>query len=339
VKSLRLGDLRELLQGPAFAAWWTEHGRAVAEVREARTRHADLSTQSEMMAVRSELAQRAAIDAFTRAGEREDEGHRLEVEGQALENRALELVAAYEEQRFRTSEAWVRLGGAERTLEERREAARAKGKDAPKARAQADAAVADAERQCRELRDAYAREDEQRARLWGEVEAAWGASFERALLAAERADDARRVRREAERLFQEAEERRVRARQLAAEAAAAGQARDESERRRAALLAETRERFGCAPGDRYLYWLHPDDKRSAYAVALEDDPEGANLEVAALGVYTVGRPRGVAFLEPAREGLAPGADEGDRRFEEYFLGPRKGVRRDEGEPSSGTGTT
>ncbi|HET8540598.1 MAG TPA: hypothetical protein VFL83_12065 [Anaeromyxobacter sp.] len=341
MKSLRLGDLRELLQGSEFSAWWTEHGRAVASLRDARTRHEDLSAQSEMMQVRSELAQRAAVDAFGRAGEAEEEGARLSAEAQGAENSALELVGHYEEQRFRTSDLWVRLGGAERLLEERREAvgaARPKGRDGARARAQAEAAVAEAERQCRELRDLYAREDERRARLWDEVEASWSTSFERSLLAAERAAGARLVRREAERLFQEAEERRLRARHLAAEAAAAGQARVEAERRRAALLAEARERFGCAAGEAWLYWRHPDDKRAAFAVALADDPDGANLEVKALAVYTVGRARGVAFLEPAREGLAPGAEEGDRRFEEYFLGPRKGVRRDEGEPSTGTGT-
>src|SRR5512143_3855486 len=154
MKALRLGDLRELLQGSPFAAWWTEHVRAVAAVREARTRQDDLAAQAETMQLRSELAQRSAIDAFSRAGELEEEGARLAAEGQTLENRALELVGAYEEQRFRTSEAWVRLGGAERVLEDRRDAAaRVKGRDGPKARAQADAAVAEGERQCRELRD------------------------------------------------------------------------------------------------------------------------------------------------------------------------------------------
>jgi hypothetical protein len=171
------------------------------------------------------------------------------------------------------------------------------------------------------------------------VEAAWRGSFERSLLAAERGVAARRVRKEAERLFQEAEERRVRAKHLAAEAAAARQAHEQAEERRAALLAQTRERFGSVAGEAYLYWRHPDDKRAAFAVALADDPGGTNLEVQALALYTVARPRGVAFLEPARDGLAPGGDDGDHRFEEYFLGPRKGARREDGEPSSGTGST
>lgn len=346
MKSVRLGDLRELLQGAVFSTWWTEHGRAVEALRDAGTRHEDLVSQSETMLFRSELAQRAAVDAFSRAGVVEEEGRRLAAEGQRLENLALELVGHYEEQRFKTSDLWVRLGGAERGLEEKREAAgRAKAKkdgarkDGAKARAQAEVAVAEAERHCKELRDHYAREDGRRARLWDEVEAAWGTSFEQALLAAEKGAAARRVRREAERLFQEAEERRVRAKQLAAEAEAASQARVDAQGRRDALLAQARERFGCAPGEGFLYWRHPDDKRAAFAVALADDPDDANIEVKALGIYTVGRQRGVAFLEPAREGLAPGVEEADRRFEEYFLGPRKGVHRDgEGKArSSGKG--
>ncbi len=342
MKSLRVGELRELLQGTAFSAWWTEHARAVAALHDARVRHDELSAHSETMMLRSELAQRAAVDAFGRAGEAEDEGARLAAEAQGLENRALELVGRYEDQRFRTSDVWIRLGGAERAVEERREAAaRAKdgprGKEGAKARAQAEAALADAERQLRELKDLYAREDERRGRLWEEVEAAWAASFERSLLAAERGVAARGMRREAERLFQEAEERRVRAKHLAAEAAAAKQAREQAEERRAALLAQSRERFGCIAGEGYLYWRHADDKRAAFAVALADDPDGANLEVKALAIYTVARARGVAVLEPAREGLAPGAEEGDRRLEDWLLGPRKGARRD-GEPPPGTGT-
>lgn len=337
MKSVRLGDLRELLQATAFSTWWTEYARAVAALEEARVRHEDLVGQSETMLVRSEIAQRSAVDAFSRAGDQEDEGSRFGSEAQALENRALELVGEYEDQRFKTSDLWVRLGGAERAAEERREAAASGGKDGAKARAQAETALRAAERHHQELKELYEHEDRKRAKLWEEVESTWGVAFERFLVAAEHARAARDTRRVAERLFEEAEERRRRAKQLAAEAESAGRDRASAEGRRGELLAEARRRFGCAPGLSFLYWRHAEDKRSAFAVALADDPDGANLEVKALGIYTVGRQRGVAFLEPAREGLAPAAEEGDRRFEEYFLGPRKGARRDpEGGPTSST---
>ncbi len=331
MRSIRLGELRELLQGPAFSAWWAEWSAAVAAVADARARHEDLLAQAEMMSVRSELAQRAGVEAFSRAGEAEDGATRAAAEAQGLENRALALVGEYEEQRFRTSDLWVRLGGAEKGLEERHEAAakpparKRGGRGGRDPAADLDAAT----RQVQALREQYEAEDRKRARLWDDVEAAWATSFERSLLGAERALAAKRIRREAERLFEEAETRRVRAKQLAADAEAAGRERREAERRRAALLAATRERFGCAPGEAFLYWRHPDDKRAAFAVALADDADSTNVEVRALRSYTVGRARGAAFLEPAREGLVPSAEEGDRRFEEYFLGPRKGVRRDD----------
>jgi GGDEF domain-containing protein len=330
MKSVRLGDLRELLHGSAFSNWWTEYRRAMSTLKDASLRHEDLVSQSETMLVRSELAQRAAVDAFSRAGDEDDEGTRSASEAQTLENRALELVGEYEEQRIRTSELWVRLGGAERAIEERRDGSR-KGASHEGAKARsADAALRVAERTHQELREHYEAEDKKRTRLWEQVEAAWASSFERALLVAEHATAARRIRREAERLFEEAEERRARAKQLASEAEAAGRERAEAERARVALFAEARARFGCATGDAFLYWRHADDKRAAYAVALADDPDGANLEVKALGIYTVGRQRGIQLLEPAREGLGLVAMEDDRRFEEYFLGPRKGARRDGG---------
>lgn len=327
MKSVRLGELRELLHGSAFSNWWTEYRRAVSGLKDASLRHEDLVSQSETMLVRSELAQRAAVDTFSRAGDADDEGTRSASEAQALENRALELVGEYEDQRIRTSDLWVRLGGAERAIEERRDGARKGGShDGAKARS-AESALRVAERTHQELREQYDAEDEKRTRLWEQVEAAWASSFERALLVAEHAAAARRIRRDAERLFEEAEERRARAKQLASEAEAAGRERAEAERARVALLAEARARFGCAAGEAFLYWRHADDKRAAYAVALADDPDGANIEVKALGIYTVGRQRGIQLLEPAREGLGLAAVEDDRRFDEYFLGPRKGARR------------
>lgn len=325
MKSVRLDDLRELLHGSAFSAWWTEYGRAVAALRDASLRYEELVSQSETMMVRSELTQRTAVDAFSRAGDADDEGTRSASQAQALENRALELVGEYEEQRLRTSDVWVRLGGAERGLEERREAT---GRGPPKARAAAETALRAAERLYQELHEQYAAEDKKRSRLWDEVESAWTASFERALLVAEHALVGRHIRREAERLFEQAEERRARAKQLAGEAEVAARERAEAQRRLDALLGEARASFGCAAGERFLYWRHADDKRAAFAVALADDPDGANVEVKALGIYLVGRQRGVGFLEPAREGLGVAAEEGDRRFEEYFLGPRKGARPD-----------
>jgi hypothetical protein len=326
VKALRLSELRELLQGQPFAGWWADFQRAVTAAREARLHDEDLVAQAQLMELRSELAQRAAVDVFTAAGESEEAAARTGAEAQALENQALEIVGAYEEQRFRTSDLWYRVGGAERAVELAREAAA--GAKRPEARA----TLEHAERTLRQLQAEYEAEDARRTRLWADVEGTWEKAFTRSLLAAETVARTRRVRREAERLFKEAEERRARARQLRAEADAAGRERSVAEKRRADLLSRADERFACTSGETFLYWRHRDDQRSAFAVALFDEPEAYNLEVKALAIYTVGRQRGIAFLEPAREGLGRTAEEGDRRFEEVLLGPRKGVRRDDDVP-------
>lgn len=324
MKSVRLGELRALLESTAFSAWWAEWQRASSTLRDARLRHEDLVAQSELMALRSEIAQRAAVDAFSRSGEVEDEGTRWSAGAQGEENRALGLVGEYEQQRTRTSELWVRLGGADKALEERREAV---GRDRGRGRESLEAALREAERQRQGLAADYEAADAKRRRLWDEVEAAWAASFERSLLGAEHGVVARRVRRDAEKLFAEAEERRARARQLSAEASTAHHELREAEARLDALRAAARERFDCVAGPSFLYWRHQDDKRSAFAVPLDEDPDVAGARVRALGIHVVGRQRGVAFLEPAREGAGSSAEERDRRIDQFL------ARRDEG-PSS-----
>lgn len=320
MKALSLSELRDLLQGATFAAWWGELSRAHVELREAGARHRELLSQAELMELRAELVQRTAMDAFSDAGVAEEEAARAAARAQELENQALTLVGHYEEQRFRTSDIYFRLGGSERSIEET-----------------ADATARRAlEKQLQALRQEYAVEDRKRDRLWADVEAAWEASFEQSLLGHEHSDRSRRIRKEAERLFEEAEERKQRSRQLRGEAEAAEREHAAAAERQAKLLERARHELGCAAGERFLYWRHREDKRAAFAVALVDDAEGYAVPVKALQVYSVGPTRGVAFLEPAREGLSRSVEAGDRRFEDYLLGPRQGLRRGEG---SDGGTT
>jgi hypothetical protein len=331
MRAVPLRELRALLTSEPFQSWWVEYGAALGGAHEANARAELLGEQHRLAELEAEAAQRRAIDTFSAAGGAEEEAARIGAEAQAHEIRALEQVGRFEEQRFRTSDLWYRLGGAERQVELRRDALAAQGgagPEAEKARAQAEAALHQAERQLRSLRDAYAEEDRKRSKLWDEVESAWERSFERSLLAAEHGTRARRIIREAERLFKEADEGRARAKQLREQLDEAERASGEASRRRAGLLDTARERFGCVAGEAFLYWRHPDDPRAAWAVALREDAAGWNLAVKALEVYTVDRTRGVALLEPAREGLPLSVERGDRRFEDYFLGPRQGARRE-----------
>ncbi len=322
MKALGLSELRELLESAAFVGWWQDLVRAEARLRDAGARHEDLVGQSRTMQLRGELAAQAADEAFSRAGEVERQAAQVEADAQAHENRALELLGSFEELRFQVSDLWYRLGGAERILEERREAALA-GRGRSR-KGQGEQLLRQAEKQRAGIEATYQRESARKQGLWEEVEAAWGRSFELSLVGAERAAAAKRLRRDAERLFQESQARRERAQGLAREAEAALRERDEAVERREALLAQARSRFACVPGRGFLYWRRPGDRAVAWAVPLRDDAEGYNIEAKALAVYTADRRRGVAFLEPAREGPEATGEEGDRRLESWLLGPRKG---------------
>jgi len=314
MRAVRLGELRELLESAAFGTWWAEWQRAIAARDEARARHDDLVAQAELMAHRSEIVQRAGVEAFSTSGAVEDEGTRWTAQAHAEENRALALVGEFEQQRTRTSEAWMRLGGADKVLEERREAvAGAPG-----------VALRDAELQRQAIAAEYEAADGKRRGLWDEAETAWATSLEHSLLGAEQGVLARRIRREAEKLFAEAEERRLRARQLSGDAAAAVRELRDAEGRLAGLRASASAQFGCAAGPSFLYWRHHEDKRSAFAVSLADHPEERDAPLKALGVYVVGRQRGVAAPEVARDGAGSSAEERDRRLDQLL------ARRDDG---------
>ncbi|HVO21949.1 MAG TPA: hypothetical protein VMU15_22065 [Anaeromyxobacter sp.] len=327
MRAFRLRELRELLQGQPFAAWWTDLVEALAAEREARARAEELAAGQRLAELEAEAAQRLAIDTFSEAGEADEQAARLAAEAQSHEVRALELVARFEEQRFRTSDVWYRLGGAERAVELRREeiselAPRPQG---DKARAQAEAALRLAERQLQGLQGEYAEEDRKRSQLWDGVETAWNLSFERSLLAAEHGTRSRRITGRAEQLFRDAEERRERSRSLREEAERVAPALAEQIRRRTGLLQAAAERFGCLAGEAFLYFRHPDDQRAAWAVALREEATGFNVPVRPLEVYLVHRAHGVALLRPAREGLPNPLERGRRRL---AAGPRRGALRD-----------
>jgi hypothetical protein len=259
------------------------------------------------------------MDAFSDGGSADEASARLGVDAQEQENRALELVALFEEQRFRARDLWYRMGGAERSLEESADSG---------ARRQA-------ERQLPLLQKEYATEDGKRTRLWAQVEETWGRSLERSLLATEHGERARRIRRDAERLFKEAEERRQRARQLKGEAETAAREVAAAGQRLGQLMERAAREFGCLAGERFLYWHHRDDQRLAFAVPLQDDPENPGGELKALTPCLVGPQRGVSRLEPALQAEPVRAEEKDSRFEEYLLASRPGVPGHQGGSGSG----
>ena len=314
MKQKRLNDVRALISSADFQSWWGQLNAVRDGLRESEERYEELLGQSTLTEFRAELTQKNAIDTLYRAGEHEDVAANMLFEATELENKSFRGVADFEEQRIRASDTWYRLGAAEKHLEEAREK-----KHSP-------SVVLALEKGVRQVSDDYSREDGRKARLWDEVERLWARSAEVNLLVAEQRALGKKVRRHAEELFGVAEERKQKTKELKAETEAAARAVQTSKARRAELLEEAREKFGCSTGTDFLYFRHRDDQRMAYCIALLEDHDGYNLEVKPLAVYQVDRARGVAFLEPARA-ASLSQEEGDLRFEEYFLRGRKGEVR------------
>ncbi len=314
MKQKRLHEVRALISSADFQAWWGHLNTARDTLREAEARYEELLGQSTLTEFRAELTQKNAIDTLYRAGEHEDVAANMLFEATELENKSFKGVEDFEHQRIRASETWYRLGAAEKHLDEARE------------KKHSAAELVALEKGLRQLSEDYAREDGKKARLWDDVERLWVRSAEVSLQVAEQRALGKKVRRQAEELFGVAEERKQKTKELKAETEAAAHAVEAHKARRSGLLEEAREKFGCSAGTDFLYFRHRDDQRLAYCIALLEDREGYNLEVKSLAVYQVDRARGVAFLEPARAVLLS-QEEGDLRFEEYFLRGRKGEAR------------
>ncbi|HEX4620990.1 MAG TPA: hypothetical protein VH208_05415 [Myxococcaceae bacterium] len=318
MKPQRLLEVRALIVQPEFLFWWDGLQKARADLAAKDKAYDELLSQTTLMEFRAELTQKNAIDTLYRAGACEDAAANMVFEATELENRSFKAVADFEEQRYKSSELWYRLGAAEKALDEKRE------QPAPQKGKRTETDLHALEKTHRAASDDYERELARKNRLWDEVERIWARSAEVSLLVAEQKLRGKRIRKSAEVLFALAEERKHRARELRSEAEAASQAREAGEARIQQLLEEARDRFGCAAGEEFIYFRQKDNQKLAFCVPLVEDSETYNVEVKPLTVYSVDRQRGVTFLEPARAD-APSVEEGDRRFEEYFLKGRKGA--------------
>lgn len=314
MKQKRLNEVRALVASADFQAWWSQLLAVREGLREAEERYEELLGQGTLTEFRAELSQKNAIDTLYRAGEHEDVAANMLFEATELENKSFKFVEDFEHQRIRASDTWYRLGAAEKHLEEAREKKHSAGE------------VLALEKGLRQVTEDYTREDGRKARLWDEVERLWARSAEVSLLVAEQRVLGKKVRKAAEGLFGMAEERKQKSKDLKVETETAASAVEAAKARRSGLLEEAREKFGCSAGTDFLYFRHREDQRLAFCIALLEDRDGYNLEVKPLAVYQVDRTRGVAFLEPARA-ASLSQEEGDLRFEEYFLHGRKGEVR------------
>jgi len=322
MKPKLLSEIQALIASSDFQQWWADVQKCRAECTTAKQKFDELMSQATLSELKAELSQRNAIDTLYEADACEDSAAELKLEADGLENRSFRAVSDFEEQRFRASELWYRLGASEKRLEETREA---KAKSNKKAEAELQAA----ERENRALAQEYGREMEKKNRLWGEVEAIWARTAEVNLLVAEKHSRGKKIRKEAEGLFLVAEEAKKRAAQLHTEADAASAESAAAQARLQTELGRARDLFGCAVGTDFLYFRHKGNQKAAFCISLIEDRQNYNLEVTPLALYSVERQKGVSLLEPAREsGIS--AEEGDKRFDNYFLTGRKGETRSRG---------
>jgi hypothetical protein len=288
-KAHRLSEVRELLSTTPFQAWWTELVALQGELTQAREKHEELLTQTQLMDFRAELVQKDAIDTLYRAGESEDAASQQQSQADALESQGLHALAQFESHRVVTSDVWYRLNASTKTGDH----------------AQPDPTLA----------AQYQRENRQKSMLWDEVERIWAKSAELSLSMAEKRLLARKVRRHAEARFAQADERKRRSAKLRLEL-------DALVAKVADHLQTARERFACSTGEEFLYFRDRDHTHRAFAVSLVNDSQTYNIEVKSLGLYAVDHKKGIETLAPAVDQL-PDVDEGDSRFEAFFLGRGK----------------
>ena len=309
MNSKRLAEVLALVGSGDFASWWKELEQARTENDAAKREWDELLSHAALVESQAEIIQKDAIDTLYRADESEDAAAKAQAEAAELENKSFRAVSEFEQQRFRASELWYRAGASEKELEELRETFRT----APSRKLEGELHAL--ERSHRHLSDQYTREMQRRNRFWEEVEALWTKSAQVNLLVAEQQVLAKKVRRQAERLFASADEKRKEALALRAKAERAADQVSAAAKKIADALSSAKERFGCGVGNDFLYFLETENPKGVFCISLIGDRQNYNLELQPLCVYSLDPQLGVSRLEPARERVAAAGPNSNPRLE------------------------
>src|SRR6266851_5198096 len=270
MNSKRLSELSALVTSSEFVRWWKELQQARVESETAKRDWNELLSQVGTVEAQAEVMQKEAIDTLDRADECENAAATAQAEAAELENKSFRAVSEFEQQRFRASETWYRLGGSEKELDELRDAYT----KAPNRKSEGDLQAA--ERSHRHLSEQYSREMERKE-----------------------------IRREAEALFAAADEKRKQAIGLRGEAERGEHRVEAAAKKIRVTLDAAKERFGSGVGTDFLYFRETGNQEGALCVSLIADRENYNVEVQPLSIYSIDARVGVARLEPAREKITP----------------------------------
>ncbi len=311
VKARQLSEVREVVNSERFRSWFDALGKARMAAREATLRHEEILTQVHLMEFRAELAQKNATDTLYKSGEYEDLAQATQAESTDLENKSLELVGEFERQRKECSELWAAMSSLEQEVETNRSR----------------------ESELRKTREKYERETAKKNRMWEDVESMWGASLEKNLAVVESNVKSRRVRRESEVLFANAEKSAKSAQSLKSESEQSARDRERAEEGVTALMGQARESFEAIVHEDFLYWPQKDNQKMVYVCPLFSDSQAYNIELKACSIYLCGRERGVEFLEPVVEAAKNGRL--DTRLDDFFM---KGRPTPRGKPGTTPGS-
>jgi hypothetical protein len=305
VKSKQLSEVREIVNSERFRSWFDALGKARMGAREAALRHEELLTAVHLMEFRAELAQKNATDTLYKAGGYEDAASAAQAEATDLENKSLELVGEFEDQRRLCSELWAAMTAAE-------EQAVASNKDRT------------SDTRLKKAREEYERETAKKNRMWEDVESMWSASLEKNLAVVENRAKSRRVRRESEALFANAEKSAKSAHALKGESEMTARDQEKAEEAVRDLMGKARSTFDAIVHEDFLYWPVRENNKMVFVTPLFSDNLSYNIELKACAIYQCSRERGVEFMEPVVETQKARVD---TRLDDFFLRGRPAARK------------
>lgn len=305
MKSKQLSEVREIVNSERFRSWFDALGKARMAAREAALRHEELLTQVHLMEFRAELAQKNATDTLYKAGGYEDAASASQAEATDLENKSLELVGEFEDQRKLCSELWAAMTAAEEQAGGTKDRA--------------------SEARLKKAREEYERETAKKNRMWEDVESMWSASLEKNLAVVENRAKGRRVRRESEGLFANAEKSAKSAHALKTESEQTARDQEKAEEAVRDLMGKARSTFDAIVHEDFLYWPVRENNKTVFVTPLFSDNLSYNIELKACAIYQCSRERGVEFMEPVVEQHK--ATRVDTRLDDFFLRGRPVARK------------
>lgn len=281
MKAMWLDEITALVDSEEFADWYKRLELARQNNRVAIEKYDELLTQTNLLEFRAELAHRKAIDMLEEANRLADLCAELANESAELENASFEVVSQYELQRERCTKKWEQIGGYE---------------------VRADQGDKSAGSKLKKLKGEYEQQEQEKQRLWNEVERLWIRSIHCNLSLSERQIKARFVRDEAEGLFLVHEEERQLALEQKAKAHRMAVERDAAQHDLEAVNIEASTLFHSLVSDTFLFWISREDNKFVYAVSLIYNSESYAMPVGPGQVFRCSSHKGIDELELVQTG-------------------------------------